>query len=259
MPKPLWSGSLSFGLINIPVRMYGAAVDRELQFNMLHEKDLSPIRFVRVCSAEGKPVPFPDIVKGYEFRKGDYVILHDEDFEKANVHKTKTIDVIEFSDAQEVEMKYFEKPYYLEPDPNAAKAYILLREALKKSGKVGIAKFVLRNKEHLGLLKPEGNLLMIDQLRFKDELKKPHLNIPERSATGREVVMAIKLIDQLSAHFHPEKFHDAYSQDLKKIINKKAHGKPIHLKGKEPVPTKVPDIMTMLRASLEKEHRKSHK
>jgi DNA end-binding protein Ku len=237
--------------------MYTAAVERELSFHMLHEKDLSPIRFARICRADGKEIPQDHIVKGYEYRDGDYVILHDEDFKKADVHKTKSIDIVEFSEAASIDPIYFEKPYYLEPAPGAGKAYVILREALIKSGKVGVAKYVLRNKEHVGILKAEGNALILDQMRYKDEMTKPKLTIPAGHPAKNEIAMAIKLIDQFSGAFHPEKFHDAYSKDLEKVIEKKAHGKPVHVKGVEPVPTKAPDIMAMLKASLEKEHAKA--
>ena len=256
MPRPIWSGSISFGLINIPVTLYSASRERELDFDMLHAKDHSPIRFARICRAEGKEVPYQDIVKGYEYRKGDYVILDDEDFKKADARKTKTIDIFEFTDADEIDPIYFEKPYYLAPEERAAKAYVLLREALKKSHKVGVAKYVLRNKETIGILKVEGDLLVLDQARYKDELRTPKITVPKIKTTAHEVSMALKLINELQGHFQPGKYHDSYSAELKKVIAEKAHGKTIKVKGKAPVATKVPDIMDVLRSSLEKEHKK---
>ncbi|MFZ2804538.1 MAG: Ku protein [Patescibacteria group bacterium] len=257
MAHPLWSGSISFGLINIPVRLYSASVEREFNFQLLHKKDLSPISYARVCRAEGKEVPYEDVVKGYEYRKGDYVILHDEDFEKVDLKRTKSIDISSFTDESEIDPIYLEKPYYIEPDERAVKAYLILREALRVSHKVGVASYVLHNKEHLGILKVEGDVLVLDQLRYKEELKKPGLKVPKGKTSKREIDMALKLINQLTEHFHPEKYHDAYSDELKKVIAKKAHGKPVKAKGKEPKPTKVPDIMSVLRKSLEKEQ-KSH-
>ena len=256
MPRPIWSGSISFGLINIPVKMYSASVERELSFHLLHEKDLSPINYLRVCREEGTEVPHEEIVKGYEYRKGDYVILHDEDFAKANLKRTKTIDIAEFTAENEIDSIYLEKPYYLEPDERAGKAYVILREALAASKKVGVATYVLHDKEHLGILKAEGDVLVLDQLRFKDEIKKPNLKIPKTKTSVREVHMALELISHLTKHFHPEKFHDAYSGEVRKMIAKKAHGKVVHVKGKTPVPTKVPDIMAVLRKSLQKEKRR---
>jgi len=256
MARPLWSGSISFGLINVPVRLYTASVERELSFHLLHEKDVSPIRYARICREEGREVPSEDIVKGYEYRKGDYVILHDEDFQKADLRRTKSIDVFEFVEEKEVDPIYFEKPYYIEPEEGAGKAYVILREALAKSKRVGVAKYVLHNKEHLAVLKPEGDMLMLVNLRFKDELTRPKLKIPKGKSSQREVDMALRLIDQLTEHFKPEKFHDSYSGELKKIIAKKARGKTVKSKSKAPTPTDVPDIMSMLKKSLEK--KKSH-
>lgn len=258
MPRPIWSGSISFGLINIPVKMYSASVERELRFHLMHEKDLSPINYARICRAEGIEVPHEDIVKGYEYRKGDYVILHDEDFAKANLKRTKAIEIFEFTKQSEIDPIYLEKPYYLEPDEHAAKAYVILREALNASRKVGIATYVLHDKEHLGILKAEGDVLILDQLRFKDEITRPDLKIPHLKTPAREIHMALELIDQLTKHFHPEKFHDSYTAEIKQVIAKKAHGKTVRVKGKAPTPTKVPDIMSVLRASLRKEKRTQH-
>src|SRR5215211_1486354 len=141
--RALWTGSLSFGLINIPMKLYSATQEHGLNFDMLHKKDLSPIRYARICKADGKEIPYKDIVKGYEYQKGDYVVLVEEDFKRANIKKTKSIEMIEFTKESEINPLYYEKPYYLEPDKGADKAYVLLREALLKSKKVGIAKFVL--------------------------------------------------------------------------------------------------------------------
>lgn len=253
MPRPIWSGSISFGLINIPVKLYGASKERELKFNLLHAKDMSPIRYARICRAEGKEVPYQDVAKGYEYREGDYVILHDEDFAKADLKRTKSIEIFEFVDGDEIDPIYFEKPYYIEPDAKAAKAYILLREALKKSKKMGVAKYVLRNKEQLGVLKVSGNYLVLDQIRFKDELAKPQIEVPSTKTTAKELAMALDLIDKLSGPFAPEKYKDEYSAKLKKVIAQKAKGKTVKVQGKAPVATKVPDIMEMLRESLKNE------
>ncbi|MBX4187042.1 MAG: Ku protein [Candidatus Doudnabacteria bacterium] len=257
--RAIWSGALSFGLVNIPIKLYSATSGKTLSFDMLHKKDLSPIRYARVCRVDGKEIPYEDIVKGYEYQKGDYVVLTDEDFKKANVKKTKAIEIQDFVKENEIDPIYFEKPYYLEPEKGAAKAYVLLREALKKSKKIGIAKFVLRNREHLAVIKPFGNVLLLNQMRYQDEIRRPDdLNLPETKEAGkREIEIALALIDQLTSHFKPEEYHDTYTEELERVIKAKAKGKPIKAKGKEPQPTEVTDLMAMLRASLEKEKAKA--
>jgi DNA end-binding protein Ku len=256
--RAIWTGALSFGLINIPVRLYSAtATEDKLDLDMLHKTDLSPIRYARVCRADGQEVPYEDIVKGYEYRKGDYVVLTDEDFKKASPRKTKTIDIMDFTKESDIDTIYYEKPYFLEPDKGAEKAYALLREALKKSKKVGVAQFVLRNREHLGVIKPYGNAILLDQLRYSEELRKPEsLNVPKESkASSREIEMALSLIEHLTASFKPEKYKDTYTQDLKKMIAAKAKGKKIVSKEKEPVDTEVVDLIAMLKKSLKKEQK----
>lgn len=255
--RAIWSGALSFGLVNIPVRLYSATEEHGLDFDMLHKKDLSPIRYARVCKADGKEIPYEDIVKGYEMQEGDYVVLSDEDFKKANVKKTKTIDIIDFVKEDQVDSIYFEKPYYLEPDKGAAKAYALLREAIKQSKKVGLAKFVLRNREHLAIIKPHGSAIVLEQLRFNEEIRKPEgLTLPDtKEKPGRrEIEMALSLIDQLTEPFKPEKYKDTYVQDLKQVIKEKSKGKRVKAKNAEKIPetTQVNDIMAMLKKSLER-------
>lgn len=260
--RPIWTGSLSFGLVNIPIRLYAAvAEEAHISFDMLHKKDLSPIRFVRICKADGQEIPYKDIVKGYEYEKGEYVIVSDEDFEKANVQKTKTIEIIDFVIETEIDTVYYEKPYYLEPEKSAIKAYALLRDALKKSKKVGVAKFVLRNREHLAIIKPDKNALMINQLRFHQELRKEEdFNLPSSiSVSSKEMEMALKFIHQLTVKFNPKIYHDTYSEELKALIKRKIKGKKPQKKGKEPKPTKVHDIMSMLKASLKTHPPKSRK
>lgn len=249
----MWTGALSFGLVNIPVRLYSAAGEGDLKFRFLRRKDLSPIRYVKVARKDGKEVPFDEIVRGYEYRKGDFIVLTDDDFKKANVKRTKTIDITQFADEQEIDLIYAERPYYLEPEKGAAKPYALLREALRKSKKVGVAEFVLRNKEHLGVLKPMGNVIVLEQLRYNDEVRKPvGLDVPSgRSADQKEVKMALALIDQLTSHFDPKDFKDEYRKELTQLIGKKAKGKPVKAKGKEPAPTAVGDLMATLRKSLD--------
>jgi DNA end-binding protein Ku len=253
--RSIWSGSLSFGLINIPVKIYSASEERALKFRMLEKHGHCPISYMKVCRDTGKEVKYEDIVKGYEYQKGDFVVLSDEDFKKAAPRKTKTIDIVSFVDEKEVSTKYVSKPYFIEPEKKAEKAYVLLREALKRAKKDGVAKFVLKDKEHIALVRPEGNALMLIQLRFKDELRSPEdLHIPEKSEyTKKELDIALMLIDQLTDHFKASEFHDTYTEQLKKIIDQKAKGKPIHVpKETEPVPTDMRLLMDMLKESLEK-------
>lgn len=254
--RAIWSGAISFGLVNIPVKLYSGTDEHGLDFNMLHEEDLSPIKYVRVCRADGEEVPYDEIVKGYEYRKGDYVILTDQDFEKANLKKTKAIDIYDFVPESEIESVYFEKPYYLEPAVGAEKPYALLRQALEKSGKVGIAKYVIRNREHLGAIKPRENLIILEQLRFQGEIRDhQELKLPGEIAEASELKIALALIDQLSSHFDPSQYKDTYVTEVKEIIEEKVKGNEIRPKGEAPRPTEVKNLMEMLKKSLEEAKR----
>lgn len=256
--RAIWTGALGFGLINIPIRVFSGSKERALNFDMLHKKDLSPIRFARICKADGKEIPYQDIVKGYEYQPGDYVVLTDEDFKNASPKKTKLIEVIDFTNENEIDPIFYEKPYFLEPGKGAGKAYAILRDALRKSKRVGIAKYVLHNKEHIGVVKPYGKLLVVIQLRYANEINDAsQLDVPETEHSDKEVNMAIKLIDELTTHFKPEKYHDTYIEDLEKLIAEKAHGKKPRKKGREPKITPVKDIMSLLKESLEEHQRKT--
>jgi DNA end-binding protein Ku len=251
--RPIWSGAISFGLIHIPVRLYTAVEGRTLDFDMLRKKDLCHIRYARICRDTGEEVPFEQIVKGYEYRKGDYVVIEDEDFKRASVRKTQTIDIVEFVDEHEIDTKLFDKPYYLEPTKQARKAYALLREGLRRTSKVAVGKYVLRNREHLVALKVEDDFIILEQMRFVDEIRRPAgLELPaDNEATERELDIAIKLIDQLTEPFKPEEFHDTYREDLEKVIAQKVEGKTPIAEVEKPIPAEVPDLMAKLRASLE--------
>jgi DNA end-binding protein Ku len=257
--RAIWTGAISFGLVNIPIRLYRGAIERKLKFNYLHKKDLSPIRYSRVCLEDGQEVPYKEIVKGYEYQKGEYIVLTDEDFRKANLRKTGAIDIIEFVKEGEVDSIYFEKPYYLEPDEGSERAYALLREALLRSRKVGVAKFVLKNREHLGILKIEGNVIVLNQLRFKSEIQDAeNLKIPpSRTREEKEIALAVELIDQLTESFKPEKYHDTYSEELEEIIAERVQGKIPSPKEEEPTPTPIPDLMAVLRESLRRVKQKA--
>lgn len=255
--RAIWSGVLSFGLINIPIKLYSATAGTDLKLNLLHKTDLSPIRYAKVCKADGKELAQTDLVKGYEYQDGDYVVLTDDDFKKVNRKKSETVDVLDFVKESEINFIYFEKPYYLEPDKGAMKAYSLLMESLKKAKKVGVAKFVLHNKEHLGVIKPSDNLLVLEQMRFEDEIAAPTtLNIPtHESPRAKELAMAMSFIDQLTEHFKIEDYQDDYREDLDALIKAKIKGaKPKTKKdGAAPVPTKKSaDLMMLLKESLEK-------
>lgn len=259
--RPLWKGSISFGLINIPVRMLNATQEKELKFVMLHNKDQSEIRYARMCKVEDKEVPWSEIVKGYEYEKGKFVILDKSDFEKVNLKKTKTLEIVSFINEEEIDSIYYVKPYFLEPDKNADKAYNILREALEKTGKVGLAKFVFHEREHLAIVKSYNKMLIINVLRYQSELQAIEEVTPPATTklNKQEVDLAIKLINHLTVEFKPEEYEDTYVEDLKEIIHKKAKGKPVHPKTKEAPPSKVTDIMSLLQASLEEKKRPRRK
>jgi DNA end-binding protein Ku len=254
--RSIWSGSISFGLINIPVKIYSASEERALKFHLLDKHGHHPISYLRVHRGTNEEVPYSDIVKGYEYQKGDYVVLTDDDFKKVAPKKTQTIDIVSFVDEKEVPSVQIDKPYYIEPDKKAEKAYVLLREALKRAGKVGIAKWVLRNKERIAMVRPQDKALMLIQLRYQDEVRDPEdLHIPDSSTfSKRELEMALMLINQLQEHFKASEYKDTYTDELKKIIAKKAKGKPIRVEAEpEVAPTDMRNLMEALRKSLEAE------
>jgi DNA end-binding protein Ku len=255
----MWSGSLSFGLVNVPVRIYSATREQAVSFDLLHSKDMSPIRYAKVCKSEGEEVPKEEIVKGYEYQKGEYVILSPEDFEQANPRKTKAIEVMGFAEESEIDSLYYEKPYYLEPEKGADKAYAVLREALRKSQKVAIARHVLGSREHLAAIKPSGDILILNQLRFSSEVREPEgLRVPEPGeASSSEVELALLLIDRLTQTFDPSNYKDTYSDELMRLIEEKAQGRVSVPTTEEPQPTKVVDLMAMLKQSLENVEQKA--
>ena len=252
MVHAIWSGSLSFGLVNIPINLYSATKSEVLSFHLFRKKDFSPISYVRVARADGKEVPYDEIVKGYEYKKGDFVTLTDDDFHKADVKKTESIEIIDFVNQNEIDVIYFDKPYYIEPTRGAAKPYEILVESLKKSGKVGVAKFVMRNKEHIGIIRPEDKMLILEQLRFDDEIRSTkELDIPNIKITNnKEIDMAIKLIDQMTEHFNPKDYEDTYNDELLDVIKEKAKKGSIKPRGKEPKATNFTNLMTELKKSL---------
>lgn len=254
--RPIWTGSISFGLVNIPVKLFSGSHAREgLDLDMLHKEDHSPIRYARICRKDGDEIPWDHIVKGYEFRDGDYVVLTQADFDKVDVHKTKTIDIQQFVDSNEIDIRYFEKPYYLEPTKDAHKAYALLRTALERSGKVALVKYVLREREYLAVLKPIGKAIVLNQMRFPSDLREAtQLDFPAgEKLNDKELQIALQLIQQQTHHFAPEDWHDTYTETLEEIIKQKAKGKKVTPKGKAPKETKARDLMEALKASLKAE------
>jgi DNA end-binding protein Ku len=257
--RAIWSGSISFGLVNIPVKLFSGSESNSLDLDMLRKSDLCPIGYMRVCKRDNKEVPYEEIVKGYEYGEGEYIVLTDKDFENASLEKTHLIDIIDFVDETEIDTRYFEKPYYLEPDKSGAKAYALLREALKRSGKVGVASYVLRNRGALGIVKALDDLLVLNQMRYQDEVRSPvELKLPgNENLREQEITLALSLIDQLTVKFDPAKYHDEYIEDLRRIIDEKAHGLKPKAEGKAPQPSKVTDMMALLKESLKQKRKEA--
>lgn len=249
--RPLWTGAIGFGLVNIPVKLYSATQGSELNLDMLDKKDHSNIKYMRVNAKTGKEVKWENIVKGYKI-DDKYVVLDEKDFETANAVKTKTIDISDFVKLSEIDSVYYEMPYYLAPDKSGARAYELLREALEKSGKAGVASFVMRNKESLAILKASGKMIVLNRIRFAEEIRDPKELESTTKATVKpaELKMAMTLIDQLTGKFDIRKYKDTYTEQLMKVIKAKAKGaKPIkpHLKV---VHSTAKDLMSQLKASL---------
>jgi DNA end-binding protein Ku len=257
--RPIWTGAIGFGLVNIPVKMYSATESSTLDLDMLDKKDHSHIKFKRVNENTGKEVAWGNIVKGYRMPNDEYVILTDKDFEMASAKKSKTIEIEEFVNEDEIETVYYETPYYLAPDKSGERAYALLREALHKTKKVGIAKFVMRSKESLAVLKGSEKVIILNRIRFEEEIRDAsELNLPAKSAIKpNELKMAVSLIEQLSGKFDISAFKNTYSAELMKFIKAKAKG----VKVKEPklkvVHTKTEDLMDQLKASLSKKRKAS--
>lgn len=249
--RPIWTGSISFGLINIPVKIFSAVQESSLDLDMLDGKDHSNIKYKKVNENTGKEVVLADIVKGYKI-DDSYVILEDTDFEAADAVKTKTIEIINFADEKEIDSIYYEQPYYLEPDKAAHKAYALLRDSLKASGKVGVTSFVLRNKESLAILKPYEKVIVLNRIRFTQEIKETStLKLPPVSKTKtKEMDMADKLIDQLTEKFDISKYKDNYTAKLLKIIKNKSKGKKSSTPKMKVVYKQSDNLMDMLKASL---------
>jgi DNA end-binding protein Ku len=255
VPRALWSGSISFGLVNVPVRLYSAIAEHKLHFHFVHEKDNSPIGYEKVCKKEGKPVPDKEIVKAFEYRKGEYVFMDDKDFEAAGMQGYKSIDITDFVPYEEIDPIYFAKTYYLGPQDGAERVYSLLVKAMENSELAGIAKFVMRDKQHLGALRVREGVITLEQLYFADEIRPvDEIKVPTTRVEKRELEMAERLIESFTGKWNPEKYKDTYRDELLAIIKAKRRGKEVHHAAvtDEERPT---DILDALRASLERTKR----
>lgn len=254
MARALWKGAVSFGLVSIPVEVRTAVRDNRPHFRMLHAKDKSPVNFQRVCQKEGEPVAWEDLVKGFEYEKGRFVVLAKEDFEAAALEKTKTVDIIDFVKADEIDDRFFDKPYYLTPGKGGERSYALLREAIRDSGRIGIAKFILRETQHLAAVEVIGDALVLSIMRYADELV-PTTEYEFPRAEGvrkQELDMAKMLVENLAAEWNPRKYTDDYRDNLMKVIKAKMKGKEARIEvEEEPRTAEVVDLMERLRRSLE--------
>jgi len=254
--RAIWKGSISFGLVNIPVSLYSAAKNEELKFRLLRASDLSPVNYKRVAEIDGREVPWDQIVKGYEYEKGRFIVLKDEDFKRVDVEATQTVDIVDFVELREINPIFFVRPYYLEPQRGGASAYVLLREVLAKTGKTGIAKVVIKTRQHLAALKPNGKTLVLELMHFAHELiDSGALKIPGAKAPGRkEVEMASALVAQMTEKWDPSRYTDDYSSALMRLIDRKIEsgGRPLPAeprRGKQP--SNVIDLAAVLQKSLD--------
>lgn len=255
--RAIWTGAIGFGLVNIPVKLYSATESSSIDLDMLDKKDNAHIRFKRVNENTGKEVAWGNIVKGYKM--GDnYVVLDEKDFEAASPEKSKLITISDFVPEAEISSLYYETPYYLEPDKFGTRPYKLLLEALKKTKKVGIASFVMRTKESLAVLKPNENVIVLNKIRFEQEIRDPgELTLPKNTEIKpAELKMAVSLIDQLTAKFDISKYRDTYTDELMKVIEAKAKGKKVKPAQMKVVHSDTKDLMAQLKASLEKKKKK---
>jgi DNA end-binding protein Ku len=253
MPRALWKGSISFGLVNIPIELHTAVRDHRPKFRMLHAKDKSPVKFERVCVRDGRPVAWEDLVKGFEYAKGRFVVLTKEDFAAAAVEKTRTVDIIDFVKSEAIDDRYFETPYYLVPAKGGERAYALLREAIRESGRIGIAKFILRDAQHLAAVEVIEDAIVLSVMRFADELVDvKQFDFPRAEGVRKaELDMAKALVNSLAADWDSAKYTDQYRENLMRIIQGKMKGKEVAL---EPIAERhqadVVDLMERLRRSL---------
>jgi len=264
MARAIWKGSISFGLVNIPVGLYAAETRDEISFKLLDKKTMSPIHYKRVSEESGKEVPWEETVRGYEFESGRYVVMSDEDLKRAAPEATQTIDIVDFVDLEDISPLYFDKPYYLAPDKKGAKAYALLREILRRTQKVGIAKVVIRTRQYLAAVVARGDVLTLELMRYAHELRDPsELDVPrgKEGVSEREIDMAERLVEGMVSAWDPEKYKDTYRQELMKTIKKRAEAGQLESSPEpEPKPREargnVVDLMALLKQSVEQGGRK---
>ncbi|OLC34158.1 MAG: Ku protein, partial [Acidobacteria bacterium 13_1_40CM_56_16] len=251
--RAIWKGNISFALVSIPISVFSATRKNELSFHYLHKNDMSPVSNKRFCDQEDVEVPWEEITRGYEYEKGQYVEITDEDLDKADIELTKTIQIVEFVHEEEIDPLFFDKPYYLEPQKGGERAYALMRDALAQSKKVGIAKVVLKSREHLAAVKSVGDLMTLQTMRFAHEIVEPGtLNLPKKAdISKKEMDLANTLIDSMSEKFDPTKYKDEYHDKVLEIIQMKVAGvSPQVPAAKGPGPAKVIDLMEVLKQSL---------
>lgn len=250
--RSLWSGSITFGLVNAPVRIYSAIHEHQLHFSLLHRKDDSPIGYEKICKKEGKPVPDDEIVKAYEYAKGKYVYMEDEDFAAARVEGLKTIDITDFVPYEDIDPIYFWKTYYVGPEEGAERVYSLLAKAMESSGLAAVTKFVMRDRQHLGVLRVREGVLTLEQLYFADEIRDhSEIKSARKKVDAKELEMSERLIASFTTEWKPSKYKDTYRDDLMAVVDAKRKGKQVHAEAEVEEETEVPDLMTALRQSVE--------
>ena len=251
MPRAIWTGSISFGLVNVPVRLYSAIAEHKLHFHLVHEPDQSPIGYQKICKLENKPVPDDEVVKAFEFEPGEYVVMEDEDFEAARVEGYRTIEITDFVPYEQVDPIYFARTYYLGPEKGGEKVYSLLLRALEHSGLAGISKFVMRDRQYLGALRVREGVITLEQMYFADEIRPvKEIRPPKTQVSKKELEMAEQLIDNFAGDFEPKKYRDSYRDALCAIIRAKRAGKEVRHVA-EPAEEAPPDLLEALRASIE--------
>jgi DNA end-binding protein Ku len=258
VPRSIWKGAITFGLITIPVGLYTAIEEKDFRFHQLHAKDNGRIRYKRVCSVCGEEVPYDEIVKGYEFEKDNYVVFTEEELSQIPADSIKAIDIVSFVPLDEIDPIYFQKPYYLAPEPSGIKAYKLLERALTEGEKVGLAKITLREKERLATLRVKDGIFVLETMHWPDEIRVPEFEELDKNVEIRsqELAMAKSLIENLTDHFQPEEFHDAYRERLEEAVNAKVEGMEVAVAPTKE-PTQILDLMEALKASVEATRQKS--
>ena len=250
MPRAIWSGSISFGLVNVPVRIYSAIAEHKLHFHWIHEKDESPIGYQKICKLEEKPVPDDEVVKAFEFEPGEFVFMEEEDFEAARVEGYKTIEITDFVPYEEIDPIYFARTYYIGPQEGGEKVYALLARAMEESGLAGVAKFVMRDRQNLGVLRVRDRVITLEQMYFADEIRPvEEIKRANGKVSKEELEMALQLIENFSGDFRPERYKDTYRDALCEIIEAKRKGKQVH-RAPETEEAAPPDLIEALRASI---------